>query len=701
MVLTPSRRRFLHIGSAAAFAGIAGCNTLRDSEESSSAARRYAGRVVTPDGQPVSGAQVEALVTSDTSLADTETDDAGAFELTAPTDPVWLRVTHQDYVTETRAVRARDDVELPLTPADGVVSFAFGGDVMFGRRYYEPNDDPSEPQARISPGSRQADHESILQYIAPLFQSADVGSVNLETPLTESAWRHPTKDFTFTSHPVAASVLADNGVDYTSLGNNHTFDALRPGLRDTIDAVDEAGLEHSGAGFSAAEAWNPAVVEQSGASVAFISCTTIAGRQYDIDWSADATGRGPYSVTQDDRSLTFGDGIGSAEATDSRLQQAVTEAQQQADIVVVQIHGGDEYRRQPTAQLDQLVDTATRAGADLVVNHHPHVTGGIEERNGGLVAWTLGNLAFDQELWPTLRSYALVVHATSDEVVRAYTQPLLIDGYVPKPTTGTVARRLSWETAGLSSDAANLLSHGRRLEVGAYADSVSTPRRRSQSVSGDDAIYTRTAGWVEDVTDVTGEVLLGQNRLVSGAFNNNAVDDDQSAGALWRFGTGTDSRTAASRDGAIRLTAYPENSRRSFLSPASRLPVEDRRVDVTCRYRYPHDGGLSLLVAWYNADQGISIERETIDLAGTDDEWTRITESFTPPTEATRINLFLYLEPPTDGDARTVDVDDIRLIEWASPERTGGREFDHVLVQGDGTLNLRGEGSSPAEWDQL
>jgi poly-gamma-glutamate capsule biosynthesis protein CapA/YwtB (metallophosphatase superfamily) len=694
-----SRRRLLEGAAVGGIGALAGCAFLPDSGRSGSGQpATYSGRIVDIEENPVASASVEALVGGSESRAEVTTDGSGAFDLRADRAPVWLRVTHPDFVTEVRAVDPGTDIRVPLTPAEGVVSMAFGGDVMFGRRFYGTNDDPSEPQARIYPGSRRADHDAILRYVAPLFRGADVSSVNLETPLTESTWRHPTKDFTFTSHPVAAAALAGAGVDYASLGNNHTFDALKPGLRDTLSAVDEAGIAHSGAGRSPSEAWAPADLTRDGVRVAFVSCTTIAGRQYEIDWSADTTDGGPHTVSRRGKSITFRDGIGAAEATEARLERAVTEADREADVVVVQIHGDDEYRRTPTERLVALTDAASAAGADLVVNHHPHVTGGIERRNGALVAWTLGNLVFDQELWSTLRSYALVVHASADGIVRAYTQPLVLDGYVPKATTGRLARRLSWETAGLSAADATLVSFGHRIELGAYADSVSASRRRTQEVAADGAIYERTGGWVDDAT---GAVRLGRDRLFAGGFDDATVDDDRAVAPLFRYGTGPSARRRQSRDGALRLIAHPENSRRSLLSPGSRLSIDGDRYDLTCRYRYDGSGGLSALVSWYNAAEGISIDHETRELAGTDGEWRRFTEAFAPPPEATWINVFVFLTPPVGDEPRRVDIDDLRLVEWAPPDRTGGREFDHALVRGSATLELRGNAVAPSEWTRL
>lgn len=699
MVKNVSRRLLLRGAAVGMTAGLAGCGqsggpSPPNGEE---ATATYRGRVTDLDDNPVGDATIAALVSGTEPLTTTATNASGEFELSAGADPVWLRVEHPDFVTETRAVGASEKIHLPLTPDEGTVSIAFGGDVMFGRRFYEPSSDSLEPRARIHPGSRYADHRDVLQYVEPLFASADIGSVNLETPLTTSAWRHPSKEFTFTSHPVAARALADAGIDYTALGNNHSFDALTPGLRETMDAVDTADLARSGAGFSSDGAWRPGVVERGDMSVAMISCTTVIGQSFDIDWSADTTDGGQYTVTQDGESLRFSASAGSAEASPERLARTVRAAAADADVVVVQIHGDANYERAPTKRLVRLTDAAIDAGADMIVNHHPHVTGGLERRNGALVAWTLGNFVFDQELWETLRSYVLVAHVNDDGLQRAYTQPIVLSGYVPMATTETVARRTSWETAGLSTDAATLVSRGRRLELGQYAETVATPRQRIQQVSGEGDIYARTGGWVSDLTDRRGTVLLGRERLLTGGFDNESTNGDRAEGSLWRY-----QRTRSDgKQGGISLTAYPKDTNRSVLAPASRLPVSGRPLTALCRYRYPGDGGFSLLISWYNDTAGVSFESRTVQLDGTGDGWKLLRESLDPPANATHINLFAFLESPEEGEPRRVRVDSVRLVEWEPPATTGGREFDHLLVDGEAAVELQGVATTPSEWRRV
>jgi hypothetical protein len=63
----------------------------------------------------------------------------------------------------------------------GTVTFAFGGDVMFGRRYLDARQDGSM-QGLLEPEDGPAAHERLLTGVAPMLADADLTAVNLESP---------------------------------------------------------------------------------------------------------------------------------------------------------------------------------------------------------------------------------------------------------------------------------------------------------------------------------------------------------------------------------------------------------------------------------------------------------------------------------------------------------------------------------------
>jgi poly-gamma-glutamate synthesis protein (capsule biosynthesis protein) len=239
-------------------------------------------------------------------------------------------------------------------------------------------------------------------------ENADFSVVNFETPISTPAFFaqnaprpagfHPTAPQVYASHPNSVAALKQSGVDIVDLGNNHMYDLLEVGLSNTLSALDQAGMLHFGAGTNEAGAWEPLIVSSKGQTMAFIGCTTLR-----IPLNTPIRNDVPYVASD---VLRKG---GAAYCSEAPLHSAITKAKQQADAVIVMIHGGREYDRAATEKITYLTEIATRAGATLVVNHHPHVVSGLEQRHQALIAWSMGNFLYDQTVWPSLESYMLAV----------------------------------------------------------------------------------------------------------------------------------------------------------------------------------------------------------------------------------------------------------------------------------------------------
>lgn len=712
------RRAFVRAAGLGLLAGIAGCEAPRSSAPpgtdagagptgtstpaGAAASPPVAGTAVDLSGDPVTGASVRAIVPGEGPVAEAATDAAGRFGLDTGGRPAWLRVSADGFHDRTVAVAPDGRPTVELTASDGTVSLSFCGDVKFAGGFYGTDDDGRAPRVRISPSTRLADHREILRYVAPRLRSADVTSVNLETPLTTTAWRHPEKKYSFASHPVAARALAEAGVDYAALGNNHALDALVPGLEETTGTLDAAGLAHSGAGRSSEAAWRPALVERRGLTVGYLSCTTVVEPEHDIDLSADRGASETHTVTRetDDgrESITFSGDAGAAEATEERLARRVDAVADRADVTVVQVHGGGEFSRTPTARIRRLADAAGAAGADLVVCHHPHVTGGLEVRNGTLAAWSLGNFVFDHDRWPAFPSCVLTAHVGRDGVERAYLDPVLLEGYVPKGVVGKPRADQLWRTAGLSSGEFALEGHTLQYVRGRE------PATRTAERSFDGGLYAREAGWPRAVVEGADAVAFGRDRLPTGRFEDPDVDGERYEGPLWRF----DRASAESgpgvgyEGGGVRLVRTGTDDGPAVLGPVERVRVLGP-LTFAGRYRHGSGEGLAGRVSWYENHWGSPVAEEQFALGGTDGEWAWLREELAPPDGATHVDVSVRLAPPASGE-RAAAFDDLRLIEWADGA-TGGRAYDHLRVDGAATVefaaNAGRDGPDEIEWTEV
>jgi len=202
---------------------------------------------------------------------------------------------------------------------------------------------------------------------------SDLVMGNLEQPLTDDTGTSKcgpgsTNCYAFRSPPSYAGHLVDAGFQLMNTANNHAKDFGVQGYKNTVAALDKAGLKHTG------EAGQITVAEVKGVKVAVVGFSSYAGANNLNDLSA--------------------------------ARKVIQQATQQADIVVVQVHMGaegsgmghvkpgneiffGENRGDPIKFSKTVID----AGADAVVGHGPHVLRGMQFYKGKLIAYSLGNFA--------------------------------------------------------------------------------------------------------------------------------------------------------------------------------------------------------------------------------------------------------------------------------------------------------------------
>ncbi len=260
--------------------------------------------------------------------------------------------------------------------------------------------------------------------IAPIFQAANIGLVNLECPLSHRGLRYRKKKFTFRAKPTAAAALYRAGINAVSLANNHMLDFGPTALFDTIEALDQAGVACAGAGANLPEARRPACIYLPG-------CGFIAMLSYSLTYPSAfwATANRP----------------GTALARIPYLQEDVSSAAAWADLVVVCFHWSGELVTHPRAYQLQYGHAAIDAGAKLVIGTHPHILQGMEWYHNGLIVYSLGNLAFGGGR-SRRAIHSALVKITFDKagnLQAAWTLPLTVDNlatqFVPAPLSGSPA----------------------------------------------------------------------------------------------------------------------------------------------------------------------------------------------------------------------------------------------------------------------
>ncbi len=240
---------------------------------------------------------------------------------------------------------------------DGVITIGFVGDLMFARDIIT---------LMQSEGSAYP-----FERVQPLLSGFDLLVGNLEGTFTDRG-EPLVKKYTFRAPPALAGALVAAGFDAVSVGNNHAFDFGSVGLFDTLTTLEGAGVPWFGGGADEASARAPLVLDAGGQRVALLGYSG-------VDESGFASEAAP----------------GVARASIEAIDADVTEAARSADYVIVVMHAGIEYTREPSAWQQSLAHAAIEAGADVVIGHHPHVLQPWERYGDGLILYSLGNFVFD------------------------------------------------------------------------------------------------------------------------------------------------------------------------------------------------------------------------------------------------------------------------------------------------------------------
>ncbi|HEX5148435.1 MAG TPA: CapA family protein [Candidatus Limnocylindrales bacterium] len=237
-----------------------------------------------------------------------------------------------------------------------------------------------------------------------LIGGADLAIANFENPAPDG-FRWHTKGTVFSADPALIEGLADAGIDYVSLANNHIRDAGGQGILETIANIRREGIAVSGAGRNLAAARKPAMLEAGGQTVAVLAYDAIAGY---------------YHATADK--------IGSAPLTASVVRTDVKAARAAgADLVIVFPHWGTEYRSKPSAAQQNLARMIIDSGADMVIGNHAHWAAAMEVYKGKPIWYALGNFVFDQT-WsePTMEGITLELTFSGADLVQARMRPHII-----------------------------------------------------------------------------------------------------------------------------------------------------------------------------------------------------------------------------------------------------------------------------------
>lgn len=244
-------------------------------------------------------------------------------------------------------------------PGDECIEIAVAGDILLHPALWGQAEADGKGRMEFGP---------LLAGIAPYLDQSDLALCNLETPVAPEGGPYAGYPM-FNVPPQIVPALKKAGYDGCTTASNHSMDGGVPGIKRTLDTLDESGMIHTGSYRSAAEAKKPLLVPVGSAKVAVIAGTySLNGVKEDTPWRVD--------------------GIKES----SLLARARAARAAGADIVMAAIHDGTEYTSTPTAAQLKLNRALAASGEfDFIYSHHTHSVLPVEKHEGTWIAYGLGN----------------------------------------------------------------------------------------------------------------------------------------------------------------------------------------------------------------------------------------------------------------------------------------------------------------------
>lgn len=240
---------------------------------------------------------------------------------------------------------------------------------------------------------------------------ADYRIFNLETPLTDRADPIVKCGPNFRTPLSMIRGLKKINPCFFTLANNHILDQGEQGVISTINCLEENKIGYGGVGKNLKEASKPYFFEHEKVNVGIYCC---AEHEFSIA-TKSSFGANPFDPLE---SLDH-----------------ITDMKKQCDIAIVLYHGGKEYYRYPSPNLQRTCRKIVDKGADLVICQHSHCIGCEEKWSSGIIVYGQGNFLFDNsnsEFWRTGLLVVLDFDKSINKISVDYVPIMKMDNVVRK-----------------------------------------------------------------------------------------------------------------------------------------------------------------------------------------------------------------------------------------------------------------------------
>lgn len=230
------------------------------------------------------------------------------------------------------------------------------------------------PQYRVAELFKKNNFSDVLGDVKQITEQVDYAIANFECPIITGDEKPIIKNGpSLCCASSGLDALKWAGFDSITLANNHFLDYGDKGVYNTIAACRERSIDYVGGGNNLSEASKILYKSIKNETIAIINCC-----EHEFSIATDSSsGSNPLSPIQQ--------------------YYAIQEAKDNADYVLVIVHGGHEMFQLPSPRMQETYRFFVDAGADAVVNHHQHCFSGYEVYRGKPIIYGLGNFCFDEK----------------------------------------------------------------------------------------------------------------------------------------------------------------------------------------------------------------------------------------------------------------------------------------------------------------
>lgn len=285
-------------------------------------------------------------------------------------------------------------------------------------------------QAAYDAAGDEYDFNALFEKVAEDLDSdytiASFESISVATSVTAYSGR---KSYNTPTSIYAA--IKNANIDAVTLANSHILDQGMAGIRSTIEAVESAGLDHFGAytSLDSANAERYSLVDVKGIKLGILSYS-------------DEFRQNLNDLSSDEKQYATNTMVASNIVSD--IQRVRDKG---ADVVILCMHWGELFTREPNSEQRELAETLLSAGADVILGTHAQqvmkITNKEISRNDGsvghgIVAYCLGNFVSEYREQYNDSGIILSLNITKDNETGEVTiaNPEYIPTYINRVSSG-------------------------------------------------------------------------------------------------------------------------------------------------------------------------------------------------------------------------------------------------------------------------